>query len=148
MSGRRAFQAISKRGWAVERWKTARESFGGGSSHGSGTERENRIALRFTIEVCGFDRFGKFFSERSETANVSRHGCKFTIRTEIAPEAVVAIRVVRAKSPGSPSAPSLFQVARTEPAHDGWRAGAAMLQADDLWAVDFAALDNDRQTGN
>jgi hypothetical protein len=125
--------------------RTRRSAFDDGSVPTDGLKRESRIALRFTIEICGFDRSGKFFSERSETSNVSRHGCKFSVRTEIAPETVVAIRVLRAKAPGSPTAPSLFQVARTEQTHDGWRAGAAMLQSDDVWAVDFAALDHSQQ---
>jgi hypothetical protein len=113
----------------------------GGSGGSTGT-RESRIALRFTIEICGFDRFGKFFSERSETTNVSRHGCKFRVHTELVPETVVAIRVIRARQPGMPSAPSLFQVARTEPHREGWSAGAAILQQSDVWSVDFAALDS------
>lgn len=127
--------------------KSTRDSLcGHGGSGGSGRKRESRIALRFTIEVCGFDRFGKFFSERSETTNVSRHGCKFRVHTEIMPEAVVAIRVIRAKQPGSPSSPSLFQVARTEPHHEGWSAGASILQQGDVWSVDFAALDRVSKT--
>jgi hypothetical protein len=36
--------------------------------------RPERIALQFAIEVCGFDRCGRFFTERSETSNVSVGG--------------------------------------------------------------------------
>jgi hypothetical protein len=120
-------------------------SFRGGFDklHGAGrpTQRESRISLRFLIEVCGFDRAGKFFTERSETTNVSRHGCKFSLKTEVAPESVVAIRVLRGNSPDSPATPALFQVAHTMPAREGWQAGASTLQPGDVWAVDFAALD-------
>jgi|HubBroStandDraft_5_1064220.scaffolds.fasta_scaffold02955_6 hypothetical protein len=108
---------------------------------GRGEQRESRISLRFLIEVCGFDRTGKFFTERCETTNVSRHGCKFALKTEVAPESVVAIRVLRGNTPESPATPSLFQVAHTTPAREGWQAGASTLQPGDIWAVDFAALD-------
>jgi hypothetical protein len=116
--------------------------------HGAGRpkQRESRISLHFLIEVCGFDRFGKFFTERSETSNVSRHGCKFSLKTEVAPESVAAIRVLRSKGPDSPTSPSLFQVAHTEPARNGWHASATTLQPGDVWAVDFAALDRGTET--
>ncbi len=103
--------------------------------------RENRIGLRFSIEISGFDRFGKYFSERSETTNVSKNGCKFRVHKEIKPDSVVAIRVVRSKDPKGEAAPILFQVSRTEATRDGWSAGAAKLLDGDPWSVDFAALD-------
>lgn len=116
--------------------------------HGAGRakQRESRISLRFLIEVCGFDRFGKFFTERSETSNVSRRGCRFSLKTEVAPESVVAIRVLQSKSPQGTTSPSLFQVAHTEKAQEGWHAGASTLQPGDIWAVDFAALDHASST--
>jgi hypothetical protein len=39
--------------------------------------RPARLAMQFAIEVCGFDRCGRFFTERSDTRNVSDGGCKF-----------------------------------------------------------------------
>jgi hypothetical protein len=111
-----------------------------------GNRRENRIGLRFSIEVSGFDRFGKYFSERSETTNVSKNGCQFRVRKEIEPDSVVAIRVVRLKDPKGESAPILFQVSRTEATRDGWSAGAAKLLEGDPWPVDFTALDRRPKT--
>jgi hypothetical protein len=43
----------------------------------SAARRPERIALQFAIEVYEFDRCGRFFTERSETCNVSDGGCKF-----------------------------------------------------------------------
>lgn len=116
----------------------------GGGSNVDEPGRESRIPLRFVIEVCGFNRYGKFFTERTETTDVSRRGCRFQLHTEILPETVVAIRVVRKDEVKSVTSPVLFQVARTESVRDGWAAGAATLQAGDVWAVDFAALDGAR----
>ena len=59
-----------------------------------GVQRAERFALQLSIEVCGFDRCGRFFTERSETCDISDGGCKFYLRTEVDREAVVALRVI------------------------------------------------------
>jgi hypothetical protein len=91
----------------------------------SAARRPERIALQFAIEVCGFDRCGRFFTERSETSDVSVGGCKFYLRTEVERVAVVALRVIeRFEQHGNDAAPVLFQVARMEVARRGFVAGA------------------------
>jgi len=100
------------------------------------TQRPERIALRFPIEVCGFGRCGHFFTERSETCNVSIRGCKFYLRTEVECEAIVALRVIdrhdrRRKDPS----PVLFQVVRIEREPSAWALGAWKLRAEDLWPM-------------
>jgi hypothetical protein len=100
------------------------------------TQRPQRTALRLSIEVCGFDRCGRFFTERSETCDVSDAGCKFYLRTEVDREAVVALRVLeRYDNRGSGAPPMLFQVARIEHEPTGWALGALKLHADDLWPM-------------
>src|ERR1700744_392640 len=113
----------------------------GGGSNVDEPGRESRIPLRFVIEVCGFNRYGKFFTERTETSDVSRRGCRFQLHQEILPETVVAIRVVRKDELRTVTSPVLFQVAHTRTVSDGWTAGAATLQTGDVWSVDFSALD-------
>jgi hypothetical protein len=98
------------------------------------TRRPPRLALQFAIEVCGFDRCGRFFTERSETSNVSDGGCRFYLRTEVDREAVLAVRVIeRYDRRGSGSAPVLFQVARIERESSGWTLGALKMHSEDLW---------------
>jgi hypothetical protein len=98
--------------------------------------RPKRIAAQLAIEVCGFDRCGRFFTERSETSNVSVGGCKFYLRTEVEREAVVALRVIeRFEQRGNNAAPVLFQVARMERQSSGWILGAWKLRAEDLWPM-------------
>ena len=103
----------------------------GSSSNGSAalaefaTQRAERLALQFAIDVCGFDRCGHFFTERSETCNVSVRGCKFYLRTEVDREAIVALRVIeRYDRRGNDTAPVLFQVARIERESNVWSLGA------------------------
>jgi hypothetical protein len=105
----------------------------------SAARRPQRIALQFAIEVCGFDRCGRYFTERSETCNVSAGGCKFHLRTEVEREAVVALRVIeRFERGGSNAAPVLFQVAHMERESSGWSLGAMKLRADDFWPMQMA----------
>jgi hypothetical protein len=98
------------------------------------SQRAERIASQLSIEVCGFDRCGRFFTERSETCDVSDAGCKFYVRTEVEREAVVALRVIkRSDRRGSVAAPVLFQVAHMERGSSGWTLGAWKLRAEDSW---------------
>jgi hypothetical protein len=101
--------------------------------------RPERVPSQFAIEVCGFDRCGRFFTERSETCNVSVAGCKFYLRTEVDREAIVALRVIeRFEQRGNNAAPMLFQVAHIERESGGWTLGAMKLRADDLWPMHAA----------
>jgi hypothetical protein len=101
-----------------------------------GLKRPARTAQQLTIEVCGFDRCGRFFTERSETCGVSDLGCKFYPRTEVEREAVVALRVIeRSDRRGNVAAPVLFQVAHMERGSSGWTLGAFKLRAEDSWPM-------------
>ena len=101
-----------------------------------GSQRPERTAAQFSIEVCGFDRCGRFFTERSETSDVSDGGCKFYLRTEVEREAVVALRVIeRYDQRGNGAAPVLFQVAQMERGSSGWTLGALKLRPEDSWPM-------------
>ena len=103
------------------------------------TQRPERIASQLPIEICGFDRCGHFFTERSETCNVSVRGCKFYLRTEVEREAIVALRVIeRHDQRGNDAAPVLFQVARIEREPSAWALGVWKLRAEDLWPMGTA----------
>lgn len=100
--------------------------------------REERRPLQIPVEVCGFNLRGRFFSERSETSNVSVGGCKFCLRTQIVPDAIVALRVVSGhKRGGQGTSPVLFQVVRVERDSNQWVVGAIKLQSDELWPATF-----------
>jgi hypothetical protein len=102
----------------------------------SGPQRAERFALQLSIEVCGFDRCGRFFTERSESCDISDGGCKFYLRTEVDREAVVALRVLeRYDQRGNGAAPVLFQVAHMERESSGWTLGASKLRAEDSWPM-------------
>ena len=100
--------------------------------------REKRIPLVFPIEVSGFDRRGRFFSERTVTADVSESGCRFQLETEVERGAVVAIkRVSRQANRLQPERPLLFKVARVTEESSGWILGASKLQPESLWCIAF-----------
>lgn len=100
--------------------------------------REERYLLQVSIEVCGFNLRGRFFTERSATSNVSDGGCKFSLRTQVAPDAIVALRVVSGhKNDGREKPPVLFQVVRVERDSNQWVVAAIKLQPDELWPATF-----------
>jgi hypothetical protein len=116
--------------------KPASPSNGTAALAGPAMRRPERFPVQFSIEVCGFDRCGRFFTERSETCNVSDGGCKFYLRTEVDREAIVALRVIERYDPrGNNSAPVLFQVGRIERESSGWALGALKLHAEEPWPV-------------
>lgn len=100
--------------------------------------RESRLSLSFPIEVCGFNRFGRFFTERTITQDISDGGCKFRLRLEIEKEAVLAIRIItRRNGKETDSRPALFQVMWVEKRPEGWILGTMKLQPVTLWPVEF-----------
>ncbi|MFZ3331842.1 MAG: PilZ domain-containing protein [Candidatus Acidiferrales bacterium] len=101
--------------------------------------REERYPIQVSIEVCGFNLRGRFFTERAETCNINEGGCKFRLRTQIAPDAIVALRVVAGhKLGGQDTSPMLFQVVRAERDSNQWVVGAIKLQSDELWPTTLA----------
>jgi hypothetical protein len=95
----------------------------------------SRVSL--PIEVSGFDRHGRFFTERTFTSDVSDRGCKFAVRAEVEIRSAVAIRVTRRKRGAElNSRPVLFELVRVEVMDSGWVVAAIKLQAAVLWPVD------------
>ena len=100
--------------------------------------REPRLSISFPIEVSGFDRNGKFFSERTTTDDISDHGCRFQLQAELDPTTVVAVKVLRPDGPLSePTKLILYQIARVQKGADGSMIGAAKLQSENIWCVTF-----------
>src|SRR5580704_10386705 len=103
--------------------------------------REDRIPLALTIEVCGFNCSLRFFTERTETFNVSDSGCQFRLRMEVAQEAVVAIRVIHENGGEELSSKSaLFRIVRVHPEPQGILVGAQKLQPHNLWNLETQRL--------
>jgi hypothetical protein len=103
--------------------------------------REKRYDMRLAVEICGFNLLGRFFTERSETSNVSDGGCRFALRTEITQDSILALRVVSpSKNRGQDAGPVLFQVVRLERGLNQWMVGALKLQSEELWPASLKEL--------
>jgi hypothetical protein len=77
--------------------------------------REARLPLTFPIEVSGFDRRGRFFTEQSSCFDVGEASCAFRLHAEVEEDAVVAIRSFHWQNNNVlDSRPVLFQVVRIE----------------------------------
>ena len=102
--------------------------------------REQRIASIFRIEVCGFNRFGRFFTERTLTSNISDGGCQLSLRVEVEKNSVVALRVIEHRNGCEvDSRPALFQVERIVPQASGWTLGVSKLQTVPVWGAEAGA---------
>lgn len=97
-----------------------------------------RVPLAFPIEVMGFDPTGRLFSEMTSTSDISETGCRFLLKTQVEPGAVVAIKLLsRRKDTFPPSKPLLFQIIWVAREADGCTVGAAQLQGENLWPMAF-----------
>jgi hypothetical protein len=100
--------------------------------------RETRISMAFKIEVCGFDSAGRFYTEKTETSDISEWGCRFTLPFAVNKTSIVAIRILdRQGHPDPRSKPILFQVMWTGSHRAHWKIGAAKLQPDPAWCLSF-----------
>jgi hypothetical protein len=101
---------------------------------GPGLRRKYRCGARFQLETCGLDRAGSFFTERTETSEVSDSRCKFRLKTEIATEVILAVRALAGHDGGADLLrPVLFRAVHVERNGKGWNVTAAKLQRDDPW---------------
>jgi hypothetical protein len=97
---------------------------------------EQRVSASIFVEVSGFDKRGRFFTEHTATTDVSIHGCCFHLRQDIALDALLAIQPV-VPSAGSSGEPVLFQIAWMEPIERGAVVGASRLHGETSWCVAF-----------
>jgi hypothetical protein len=101
--------------------------------------REQRIASAFRVEVCGFNRHGRFFTERTLTTNISDGGCQLSLHVEVEKDSVLALRVIERRNGCElDSRPVLFQVERMVPQATGWTLGVSKLQAVPVWGAEVA----------
>ena len=99
---------------------------------------ESRLPLAFPIQIWGFDRGGRFFSERTMTSDISASGCNFALKADIDGNSVVAIRLLSRNGNHSyPERPLLFEVTWVKRQGDVSRAGACKLEPEDIWRVAF-----------
>ncbi len=98
-----------------------------------------RVPLTFPIEISGFDRTARLFSERTKTTDISEVGCRFLAKkTRLAPGDVVAIKLLsRGDEQSSASKPLLFQIIWVQRELEGWTVGALKLQPENIWHVTF-----------
>jgi hypothetical protein len=103
--------------------------------------REERVDIELVIEVCGFDSFLRFFTERTETQNVSGWGCQFPLRIAVSEEAVLAVRVIRQHGDGELASKSaLFRVVRVSQEAKGILVHAQKMQPYKIWNAEIPML--------
>lgn len=97
---------------------------------------EPRAHLKVRIEVSGFNRYGRYFSEKTSTVDVSDGGCRFDLRTEVDEKSVIAIRLIEIKYGRELNTrPWLFQINWLQAQPRGWTLGASKLQPGRVWCA-------------
>jgi len=95
----------------------------------SNRRREPRLPLTFPIEVSGFDRVGRFFTEQSSCFDVGAASCAFRLHTEVEEDSALAIRSFHWQNNNVlDSRPVLFKVARLDKSGEEWIVAAVRLQ--------------------
>jgi hypothetical protein len=95
---------------------------------------EPRADLRIPVEVCGFNRHSRFFSERTFTVNVSSGGCRLLLHAEVDEETILAVRLIQRRMGREiDTRPTLFQVVWLEGQANGWTLGASKVQSGIVW---------------
>ena len=95
--------------------------------------REPQLPLTFPIEVSGFDRDGRFFTEQCSCSDVGEASCAFRLRSEMEEDSVVAVRSFHWQNDNVlDSKPSLFQVTRIGKEGEEWIVATIRLQAEPL----------------
>lgn len=101
---------------------------------------EQRIACAFRIEVCGFNRQWRFFTERTLTSNISDGGCQLSLHAEVEKDSIVALRVIERRNGCElHSRPVLFQAERMVPQASGWTLGVSKQQPVPVWCAELAS---------
>jgi hypothetical protein len=101
---------------------------------------ERRGELRETrsvpVEISGFDARGRFFTERTETLDVSESGCRFQLRAELEKNSAISVRVIRRRNGMMlDDPPVLFRVVWVRDTNSGWIVAGAKLQPIRLWTI-------------
>jgi hypothetical protein len=87
------------------------------------------MPIEMIIEVSGFDSSLRYFTERTETCDVSESGCQFRLHIILAQGAVVAVRAACHSRVDSSAKADLYRIVRTTKEPHGTFIGAQALQA-------------------
>jgi hypothetical protein len=101
---------------------------------------EKRMPVEMIIEVSGFDSSLRYFTERTETCDVSESGCQFRLHINLAQETVVAVRAACHCRVDSSSKADLYRIVRTSQESHGILIGAQALQATQPHSLQWGTL--------
>ena len=101
---------------------------------------EKRMPIEMGIEVSGFDSSLRYFSERTETCDVSESGCQFRLHINLAQETVVAVRAACHCRVDSSAKADLYRIVRLTEEPHGILIGAQALQVGEPHSFQWGTL--------
>ena len=93
--------------------------------------REARVGVSLALQVSGFDRNGRFFTERTSTSDFSENGCSFRLNVLTAPNAILAL--VPVGDTAESARPVFYRVIWTKELSSGVAVGATRVAGENAW---------------
>lgn len=98
--------------------------------------KEPRFPFCFQIQVRGADMRMRPFEEHTNTADISKSGCRFSLQNRVPPGAYVSIAVQREDGSFGREC-ALYSVVWCNPADTGYEVGAELVDGPNLWNISF-----------
>ncbi len=98
--------------------------------------KEPRFPFCYQIQVRGLDHDGNPFEEHSNTADISKTGCRFSLQTQVPRGSFLAISVQGEDGRVGAEA-ALYSVVWRREEGPGYEVGAEIVDGPNLWNITF-----------
>ena len=107
------------------------------TEHRSASGRKRRVPKRIPIRISGAGPNDTYFTEKSETVNISYDGCCFLTYLALPPGTVIAIRVAEKNMDMEEGGKrGLFRMLWQKKIQGGFQTGAREILPHNLWNLD------------
>jgi hypothetical protein len=93
-----------------------------------------RLARAQQVQVRGFDATGRYFSERTQTVDVSDSGCRMMLRIAVSIGSILRVTVLSGAA-GASSAAAQFEVVWTRQQGTACELGARLVKGSSPWGT-------------
>lgn len=99
--------------------------------------KEPRFPFCFQIQVRGADFNLNPFEEHTNTADISKSGCRFSLQTRVARGSFLSISVQCEDGTFRAAEAALYSVVWCRPEAGGYQVGVELLDGPNLWNITF-----------
>ncbi len=99
--------------------------------------KEPRFPFCFQIQVRGADFNLHRFEEHTNTADISKSGCRFSLQTRVARGSFLSISVQHEDGSFRADESALYSVVWCQPHSEGYQVGVELVDGPNLWNISF-----------